>query len=415
MSTNTPLGTIHANEDEHVNEYEHTNGGDDEDRFHETWLSTLFDELYRRHEPSDGSELSDDSRSLAELPDPIAETLADLPTFGGGLFNPNIVETDDVFLSDATLKSVIREFFERYPFTVCENRPTDIDIAIGPSMLGTIYESCIAERERERGGAGIFYTPRTEVDLLCRMALFEQLCDQLDVREQVMKRRIVELVFSDPVAWNPATIEVPAEIARVLRSLDIVDPACGGGAFLVGMTGVLTELYRKIGSSPEYDLKKRVLAENISGVDVKPWAVHVAESRLLLWLLRPESHRPNTYPRFSNARLPDLSFDLLVGDALVQSDGLDEPPPFDALRGCGCNAAETNSTDDDGNETRSTGDATGIVERKRRDFAAQKTRFFAGEIDDPTVVEQGKTDLVLSALDRIIDSKPAQKPARIPT
>jgi type I restriction-modification system DNA methylase subunit len=87
----------------------------------------------------------------------------------GGLFQPNEEDERDTFLSDSALKSVIEEFLEQYNFTVTEESPYDIDVAVDPAMLGKIYESLIAEQER--GEAGIFYTPRVEVDLMCRVSL----------------------------------------------------------------------------------------------------------------------------------------------------------------------------------------------------------------------------------------------------
>ncbi|EFW91435.1 hypothetical protein ZOD2009_15051 [Haladaptatus paucihalophilus DX253] len=412
---------------------------DDVDCFHEKWLSALFG---RVHQPdgtpadttasndtavSDSTVLSDSSAlpdsapfpNSLTFPGPVADALSERPELDGGLFRSDVVETEGAFLSDATLRSVIRDFFEEYPFTLAEERPDDIDVAVSPRILGTIYESFIAERERDE--AGIFYTPRTEVDLLCRTALYEQFRDRLDIDEADAERRLVEFVFGDPLDWNPEPAEPTDELESVLRSLDIVDPACGGGAFLIGMTEILTELYRKLGYDGAYGLKKRVLSENVSGVDIKPWAIHVAEMRLWLSLLRSEdgcpddthpdatrsadshhgaTHSAETHPGDTHhgapcpdvhSLFPDLSFDLLVGDTLVQNASADEHLPFEQLRHCA----------DEGDDT------GGELERERRELVDRKTRFFEGELDDPTLVEAQRTNLVLAALERATDRQSA--------
>ncbi|WP_423746773.1 Eco57I restriction-modification methylase domain-containing protein (plasmid) [Haladaptatus sp. SPP-AMP-3] len=392
---------------------------DDVDCFHEKWLSALFGRVDQPDgTPTDTTASNDtavsdstalfDSSALSDsapfpnssaFPGPVADALSERPELDGGIFRPDVVETNGAFLSDATLRSVVRDFFEGYSFTLAEERPDDIDIAVSPRILGTIYESFIAERER--GEAGIFYTPRTEVDLLCRMALYEQFRDRLDIDEADAERRLVGFVFGDPIDWNPEPADPTDELESVLRSLDIVDPACGGGAFLVGMTEILTELYRKLGYAGTYGLKKRVLSENVSGVDIKPWAVHVAEMRLWLSLLRSEdgcptdTHPGDTHPDAprpdEQSLFPDLSFDLLVGDTLVQNASADEHLPFEQLRHCA----------DEGDDT------GGKLEGERREFVNRKTRFFEGELDDPTLVEAQRTNLVLAALERAIDRQSA--------
>lgn len=127
----------------------------DEDAFHEKWLSTLF---------FDGMNQPEGENIDADLPTDVESVIAGLPYMNGGLFQPTEEDELDVFLSDSTLKSVIRQFLEQYNFTVTEESPYDIDVAVDPAMLGKIYESLIAEQER--GEAGIFYTPRVEVDLM---------------------------------------------------------------------------------------------------------------------------------------------------------------------------------------------------------------------------------------------------------
>src|SRR5258706_584895 len=74
-----------------------------------------------------------------------------------------------------------------------------------------------------------------------------------------------------------------------LRGVTVLDPACGSGAFLVGMLKVLDDLqaranrYLQRNPEPEYERRKRIIGQSLYGVDVMEWAARVAELRL--WLI----------------------------------------------------------------------------------------------------------------------------------
>jgi hypothetical protein len=276
---------------------------DEEDVFHEKWLSSLF---FQGMNSPEGGEVN------TGFPSDIESAIAGLPYMNGGLFHPTKEDECDTYLSDSALKSVIDEFLEQYNFTVTEESPYDINVAVDPAMLGKIYESLIAEQER--GEAGIFYTPRVEVDLMCRMALYEQFCDHAGDLDAKGKQQIVEFIFSESQDWDSGGSGETEQLENILHELQIVDPACGSGAFLVGMEQVLTELYRKLGITPDYQLKEQIINENLYGVDIKDWAVRVAEFRLWLSLVEGEEEIPEKEPI-----LPNFSFKLRTGDSIVQT------------------------------------------------------------------------------------------------
>ena len=106
----------------------------------------------------------------------------------------------------------------------------------------------------------------------------------------------------------------------------IVDPACGSGAFLVGMLHILDDLHhranRALGVEKlSFDRKKAIIGGNLYGVDVMEWACHIAELRLWLSLIidadipRAELHLRN------EPLLPHFSFNIRCGDSLVQEIG----------------------------------------------------------------------------------------------
>ena len=101
--------------------------------------------------------------------------ISNIPFLNGGLFEEYDVDNLNLKLPDDLLFKIVDNFLEEYNFTITEESPFDLDIAIDPAMLGKIYESLIAEEER--GKEGIFYTPRIEVDLMCRLGILEYILE----------------------------------------------------------------------------------------------------------------------------------------------------------------------------------------------------------------------------------------------
>src|SRR5690606_36632839 len=105
-----------------------------------------------------------------------------------------------------------------------------------------------------------------------------------------------------------------------LDQVKIIDPACGSGAYLVGMLHELDDLNRLLDTRAhqatardEYDRKRAIIEKNLYGVDVDPAAVNIA--RLRLWLsLVVESNLPEPPP------LPNLDFKIELGDSLTAPD-----------------------------------------------------------------------------------------------
>lgn len=310
----------------------------------------------------------------ADLPSNIESIVAGLPYMNGGLFQPTEEDKHEAFLSDSALKSVIEEFLEQYNFTVTEESPYDIDVAVDPAMLGKIYESLIAEQER--GEAGIFYTPRVEVDLICRMSLYEQFCNRILDANKSDKELVSEFIFTEPQDWSADETGNTDELEEILHDLTVVDPACGSGAFLVGMKQVLTELYRKLGEVPDYELKEQIVNENIYGVDIKDWAIRVAEFRLWLSLMESEDALPNQRPV-----LPNFTFKLQTGDSILQ-----------ALNGGDISFKSIQRK------------ATGDVYRQLTELEELKQEFYDGETGLKEKIREKQTGVLIAHLDSRIES-----------
>ena len=293
------------------------------DSFFDKWLSVLFFEAF-----------NDRYRGgHRQFPQPIDQALSMAPYLNGGLFKSNELDDrdkHDFAVTDARFGQVFT-FLEQYNFTIAEDSPLDQEVAVDPEMIGKVYESLVnvSEEADERGDAGIFYTPRTEIDLMCRLALVDNLANHLGEQH---KNLLYELVFAlEPDEKEAADAAVakaglwPAVNDR-LRAVKVVDPACGSASFLVGMLRILDDLQVRAAEQlrqreSAYDRKKRIIGQNLYGVDVMDWACHVAELRLWLALIIDvQMTREELHVR-RDPLLPHFSFNIRCGDSLVQEVG----------------------------------------------------------------------------------------------
>ncbi len=237
-----------------------------------------------------------------------------IPYLNGGLF------TQQQGDKGSTVKNEwFKNFFntlERYNFTVDENSSTDTEVGIDPEMLGTIFENLLAEQDPDTGksarkSSGSFYTPRVIVDYMVEQSLTAYLQQQTDID----KNRIVSL-FTDKA--EDFTDSEKTQLLNALFSLKTLDPACGSGAFPVGvmqkMLGVLRHLdesgekwrakhkkhikgdsqeaknlrLRLDQADADYVHKLGIISRCLYGVDIQPIASEIAKLRCFLSLIIDE-------------------------------------------------------------------------------------------------------------------------------
>lgn len=284
--------------------------------FYEKWLKQIFFKAFNNR-----------LAELIGLPDEVIKVISNSPYLNGGLFKENELDKLKVKISDEIFKKIF-EFFEKYNFTIKEDMPLESEVAIDPQMIGYVYESLayVGDEIYDRNDLGIFYTPRVEVDFMCRRSLVEYLSKNLP---EIPKEKFYHLIFDLPEEREKiekwfAKENLWEKLEETLDNLSVVDPACGSGAFLVGMLNVIAEIYRIIykymnRSLTDFQLKNRIIQYSLYGVDVMPWAIHAAELRLWLQLI-VETEFENEELR-KHPLLPNLNLNLRIGDSLVQEIG----------------------------------------------------------------------------------------------
>ncbi|MDR7127603.1 DNA methyltransferase [Pseudotabrizicola sp. 4114] len=254
-----------------------------------------------------------------------------IPRYNGGLFR-----------QDDTINALA------LPDDVCEGFKTlgDYDFAseVSVTVLGHIFEQSIADVERLQAQArgeeteeeratgttgrrkrdGVVYTP----DYIARFIVAETLGAHLEEAfTEILRTHAkagVDLSDYAAILWRRKSSELEAWQAYRdrLKTLRIVDPACGSGVFLIMAFDFLkAELGRvndkialmegKIGQQGKsdtqdlFDPDSEILTNNLFGVDVNSESIEIA--KLSLWIKTARRGKV----------LDSLSDNLRVGDSLI--------------------------------------------------------------------------------------------------
>ena len=251
------------------------------------------------------------------------------PYLNGGLFE----EKSDDLVQDKALtfpKNYFDDFYsflKSYNFTTDESTSQFQQVAIDPEMLGRIFENLLAEIIEDSGAQarkakGAFYTPREIVDYMCRESLKNYLLTAFPSDPNI-KQRLDQLIdgsdrdFQDQDHnWRRDWKPYKDKLMEALDDLRVIDPACGSGAYPMGMLQLLIKVYERL--EPRLDMYKsklRIISNNLYGVDIEPMAVEI--SRLRAWLslvVDLEVDSKHIKP------LPNLDFKFVCANSLIPLD-----------------------------------------------------------------------------------------------
>ncbi len=232
--------------------------------------------------------------------------IGDVPYLNGGLFEQDDEDQNEsITVPDDCFEPILKELFGSFNFTVAESTPLDVEVAVDPEMLGRVFEELVTGRHE----TGSYYTPRPVVSFMCREALKGYLGSALPGEKSVQVARFVE-------EHEPAGLLDSESVLGALRRVTVVDPACGSGAYLLGMLHELFALRqclfqaKNLDPKTAYERKLEIIQHNLYGVDLDPFAVNIA--RLRLWLSLAVDHEGK-----KPEPLPNLDFKIEQGDSLT--------------------------------------------------------------------------------------------------
>jgi adenine-specific DNA-methyltransferase len=154
---------------------------------------------------------------------------------------------------EAAVKGLIN-ILKSYKFTITENTPIEEDVALDPELLGKVFENLLASYNPEtkttaRKQTGSFYTPREIVNYMVDESLIAYLKNTVTdwgMDEKELDEKLHQLTSFDPV--NPFSENLPLT-KRIVKALDeckILDPACGSGAFPMGILQKMVHILQKL-------------------------------------------------------------------------------------------------------------------------------------------------------------------------
>ena len=233
-----------------------------------------------------------------------------VPFLNGGLFEETPLDKHPgVTVPDEAIEPLLFDLFNKYNFTVMESTPFDVEVAVDPEMLGKVFEELVTGRH----DSGSYYTPRPVVSFMCR----EALKGYLEGCETGLDADAISAFVDEQRTKNIIGIAAARKVAEALSEVTVVDPACGSGAYLLGMMQELVELQTalfKAGADRKslHALKLEIIERNLHGVDNDEFAVNIAMLRL--WLALAIEDEPPIDP------LPNLNFKIVCGDSLLGPD-----------------------------------------------------------------------------------------------
>ncbi len=223
--------------------------------------------------------------------------------------------TPKLKIDDKTLKDIISDLY--YP-----DCPYELAV-ISSDVLGNVYERFLGKvislskthkaiidfKPEVRKAGGVYYTPHYIV-------------------EYIVKNTVGEILKE----------KTPAQVSKI----KICDPACGSGSFLIEAYQYLLNWHLnyylnndlekwKKGKEPKIfnsqgglqltlSERKRILLNNIFGVDIDKNAVEVTKLSLILKVLEYEGQEVYQKSLFNERILPDLYNNIKCGNSLIGSD-----------------------------------------------------------------------------------------------
>ena len=200
----------------------------------------------------------------------------------------------------------------RYHFTVEENSPEEQQVALDPELLGRVFENLLGAynpetKETARNQSGSFYTPREIVNYMVDESLVAYLGDSDFTRS----------LFRSDFSLRQSDAEQCRAAADKLRALKVLDPACGSGAFPVGLLNRMVEILERIfPDASVYDLKLSIIENCLYGCDIQCIAVQITKLRFFISLIC-DCERDPAKPNFGIPTLPNLETKFVAADSLI--------------------------------------------------------------------------------------------------
>ncbi len=255
---------------------------------------------------------------------------------------------------------------ESYKFTVAENTPLEEEIALDPELLGKVFENLLASYNPEtqntaRKQTGSFYTPREIVDYMADESLLEYIKQNVKNDSKDFETRLRD-VLSYSENPNPFNETETKALIEAINNCKILDPACGSGAFPMGILHKMVHILKKLdpenkhwkdlqrqkameeteaafqignkeerlqrlaeindvfeNNASDYGRKLYLIENCIYGIDIQPIAVQISKLRFFISLVIDQKVNKDK-ENFGIRSLPNLETKFVAANTLIALD-----------------------------------------------------------------------------------------------
>lgn len=272
---------------------------------------------------------------------------------------------DDKKKKNVSARGII-DILKRYNFTIEENTPLDQEVSLDPELLGKVFENLLASYNPEtktsaRKQTGSFYTPREIVQYMVDESLvahLKRICgDELEPQyRSLLSYATEETTLNEGQRRN---------IMQAIYNCRVLDPACGSGAFPMGVLQQMVHILRQLDptnemwrefmidkaieqsreafneeeeeerkarladieeafnrhvNDPDYARKLYLIEHCIYGVDIQPIAVQISKLRFFISLVVDQNPTDDAVHNFGIRPLPNLESKFVAANTLIPID-----------------------------------------------------------------------------------------------
>ena len=257
----------------------------------------------------------------------------------------------------------IIDILKKYNFTIEENTPLDQEVSLDPELLGKAFENLLASYNPEtktsaRKQTGSFYTPREIVQYMVEESLVAHLKRTCGDELEPEYRKLLSY-STEETTLNE---EQRKAIMQAVYNCRVLDPACGSGAFPMGILQQLVHVLRQLDptnemwkdfmidlaieqsklafaedeeaerkarladieeafnksiNDPDYARKLYLIEHCIYGVDIQPIAVQISKLRFFISLVVDQKPTNDAIHNFGIRPLPNLESKFVAANTLI--------------------------------------------------------------------------------------------------
>ena len=269
---------------------------------------------------------------------------------------------DDSKKRNVSARGII-DILKRYNFTIEENTPLDQEVSLDPELLGKAFENLLASYNPEtktsaRKQTGSFYTPREIVQYMVDESLVAHLKRVCGDELEPQYRSLLSYA-TDETTLNESQRR---SIMQAIYNCRVLDPACGSGAFPMGVLQQMVHILRQLDptnemwkdfmidvaieqsrkafnteveeerkarladieeafnrhvNDPDYARKLYLIEHCIYGVDIQPIAVQISKLRFFISLVVDQKPTDDATHNFGIRPLPNLESKFVAANTLI--------------------------------------------------------------------------------------------------